>query len=65
MKPKVIDPKETTRLDAFELWMNAPNPIVPRRNHCKLEAKISVIYKKHIRLIGKYNTSLRMWVEKL
>ena len=28
MKPKVIDPKETTRLEAFELWMNAPNPMV-------------------------------------
>ena len=28
MKPKVIDPKETTRIEAFELWMNAPNPMV-------------------------------------
>lgn len=28
MNPKVIDPKETTRLEAFELWMNAPNPMV-------------------------------------
>ena len=28
MKLKVIDPKETTRLEAFELWMNAPNPMV-------------------------------------
>lgn len=28
MKPKVIDPKETTRAEAFELWMNAPNPMV-------------------------------------
>ena len=28
MKPKVINPKETTRLEAFELWMNAPNPMV-------------------------------------
>ena len=28
MKPKAINPKETTRLEAFELWMSAPNPMV-------------------------------------
>lgn len=28
MKPTVIDPKTTTRAEAFELWMNAPNPMV-------------------------------------
>ena len=28
MKPKAINPKETTRSEAFELWMNAPNPMV-------------------------------------
>ena len=28
MKPKVINPNETTRLEAFELWMSAPNPMV-------------------------------------
>lgn len=26
--PKEIDAKETTRADAFELWMKAPNPMV-------------------------------------
>ena len=26
--PTVIDPKETTRAAAFELWMKAPNPMV-------------------------------------
>ena len=25
---KIIDPKETTRASAFELWMKAPNPMV-------------------------------------
>lgn len=28
MKPIVIDPKTTTRAEAFALWMNAPNPMV-------------------------------------
>lgn len=28
MKPTVIDPKTTTRARAYELWMNAPNPMV-------------------------------------
>ena len=28
MKPTVIDPKSTTRAAAFELWMDAPNPMV-------------------------------------
>ena len=28
MKPTVIDPKTTTRAAAFELWMDAPNPMV-------------------------------------
>ena len=28
MRPAVIDPKTTTRAAAFELWMDAPNPMV-------------------------------------
>ena len=28
MIPTAIDPKTTTRAEAFELWMNAPNPMV-------------------------------------
>lgn len=28
MKPTVIDPKTTTRAEAFDLWMGAPNPMV-------------------------------------
>ena len=28
MKPIIIDPKTTTRAEAYELWMNAPNPMV-------------------------------------
>ena len=28
MKPTVIDPTTTTRAAAFDLWMNAPNPMV-------------------------------------
>lgn len=28
MKPQEINPQETTRAEAFELWMNAPNPMV-------------------------------------
>ena len=32
MKPIVIDPKTTTRAEAYELWMNAPNPMVTFSN---------------------------------
>lgn len=28
MKPVAVDPKTTTRAAAYELWMNAPNPMV-------------------------------------
>ena len=28
MKPQEINPQETPRAEAFELWMNAPNPMV-------------------------------------
>ena len=28
MKPNVIDPKTTTRAEAYALWMSAPNPMV-------------------------------------
>ena len=28
MKPISVDPKTTTRAEAYELWMNAPNPMV-------------------------------------
>ena len=28
MSVREIDPKETTRASAFELWMKAPNPMV-------------------------------------
>lgn len=28
MKPTVIDPKTTSRAEAYELWMNAPNPMM-------------------------------------
>ena len=28
MNPISVDPKTTSRAQAFELWMNAPNPMV-------------------------------------
>ena len=28
VKPVAVDPKTTTRAAAYELWMNAPNPMV-------------------------------------
>ncbi len=28
MKPIIVDPQTTTRAAAFELWMDAPNPMV-------------------------------------
>ena len=28
MKPTVMDPKTSARAEAYELWMDAPNPMV-------------------------------------
>lgn len=28
MKPTAVDPSTTSRAEAFELWMRAPNPMV-------------------------------------
>ena len=28
MKPTAVDPRATTRAAAFDLWMDAPNPMV-------------------------------------
>ena len=28
MKPQAVDPGTTSRAEAFELWMDAPNPMV-------------------------------------
>ena len=28
MKPVIIEPKTTTRAEAYNLWMSAPNPMV-------------------------------------
>ena len=28
MKPTAVDPRTTTRAAAFDLWMDAPNPMV-------------------------------------
>lgn len=33
MSVKEINPKETTRASAFELWMEAPNPMVTFSRH--------------------------------
>ncbi len=28
MKPTAVDPKTTSRAQAYEFWLNAPNPMV-------------------------------------
>ena len=58
MKPKAINPKETTRSEAFELWMSAPNPMVTFfkqinvinlvRIRKKYKLKFKLLYKKNI-----------------
>lgn len=34
---KEIDPKDTTRAAAYDLWMNAPNPMVTFLRHWILQ----------------------------
>ncbi len=42
MKPTVIDPKTTSRAEAYELWMNAPNPMVTFFQNAGCDAALPV-----------------------
>ena len=47
--PTVIDPKETTRAAAFELWMKAPNPMVTFMKTLDVTNLIRVSRKRNLR----------------
>lgn len=46
---KVIDPKETTRASAFDLWMKAPNPMVSFFKTVDVTNLIRISKKKHLK----------------
>lgn len=46
---KVIDPKETTRAAAFDLWMKAPNPMVSFFKTVDVTNLIRISKKKHLK----------------
>ena len=46
---KIIDPKETTRASAFELWMKAPNPMVTFFKTLDVTNLIKVSKKKKLK----------------
>ena len=47
--PTVIDPKETTRAAAFELWMKAPNPMVTFMKTLDVTNLIRVSRKRNLK----------------
>ena len=49
MKPTVIDPKETTRAAAYELWMKAPNPMVTFFKTFDVTNLVRVSKKNHLK----------------
>ena len=57
---KEIDPKETTRAMAYELWMKAPNPMVTFIKTLDVTNLIKVSRRKHM----KFNMLLTYCIEK-
>ena len=47
--PTVVDPKETTRAAAFELWMKAPNPMVTFMKTLDVTNLIRVSRKRNLK----------------
>ena len=56
-----IDPKNTTRAAAYDLWMNAPNPMVTFFKTLDVTNLIRISRKKHL----KFNMLLDYCVGKL
>ncbi len=64
--PRVIDPKNTTRASAYELWMKAPNPMVTFFKTLDVTNLIRISHKKHLKFnmlldycIGKAAASIK------
>ena len=49
MKPVVVDPKTTTRADAYALWMTAPNPMVTFFKTLDVTPLVKVSHKYHLK----------------
>ena len=47
--PREIDPKETTRASAYDLWMKAPNPMVTFFKTMDVTNLIKISKKKHLK----------------
>lgn len=68
MKPAAIDPKETTRAAAYELWMKTPNPMVTffktfdvtnlvrvsKRNHLKFNMLMDYCIGKAAKIVKEF-----------
>ncbi len=46
---KVIDPKSTTRAEAFQLWMDAPNPMVTFFKTVNVTPLVRLSRRKHLK----------------
>ena len=58
--PKEIDPKDTTRAAAYDLWMNAPNPMVTFFKTLDVTKLVRTSKKKHL----KFNMLLTYCIAK-
>lgn len=47
--PEIIDPRATARAAAFELWMNAPNPMVTFFKTCNVTHLVKVSKKRNLK----------------
>ena len=56
---QVISPKETTRAAAYELWMNAPNPMVTFFNDNKSRFVEETLVSNTARLYANCKMNLR------
>ena len=64
--PKEIDPKETTRAKAYELWMKAPNPMVTFFKTVDVTNLVRISKRQHLKFnmlldycIGKAASSIK------
>lgn len=57
MEPVVIDPKTTMRAEAFELWMDAPNPMVTFFKTLDVTRLVKMSGKHHL----KFNNPFLIW----
>ena len=47
--PREVNPKDTTRAKAYELWLNAPNPMVTFSKTLDVTSLIKISKKKNLK----------------